>query len=102
MENETVAEIEIPEFPKNDVDLVRGSLIVALTDRTSYLGVKKGEEIPIGFDGEYIRCGPHLTWDIKGLAKEIAGGIWRVTNKRIDLSDEEISQQFAEVVEQVK
>ena len=103
MENETevMKEIKIPEFPKNDVDLVRGSVIVALTDRTNYLGVKRGDGIPIGFDGEYIRCGSDLTWGIDDLIGEIKGGIWKIEGE-VDLSDKEISQHFAKNVERLK
>ena len=106
MENKTrvgvMEEIEIPEFPKNVIGLVRGSIIVALTDRTSYLGIKKGERIPIGFDGEYICCGPTLTWSIDGLIEEIRSGIWKIAIDKVDFSDKEKSRCFARDIELLK
>ena len=98
---EETVEIKIPKFPKNDVGLIRGSVIVSLTDRTSYLGVREGDGIPIGFDGEYICCGSDLTWDIDDLAEEIKGGIWRIEGE-VDLSNKETSQRFARNVERLK
>ncbi|MCK5413056.1 MAG: hypothetical protein KAI57_01645 [Candidatus Pacebacteria bacterium] len=90
--------IEIPEFPENDIGLKRGSVLIALTGRTVYLGIKEGEGIPIGFDGKYIRC-INLTWSLEGLKKEIEAGIWDISNEGVDLSDEDISQHFAKHVE---
>ena len=100
MEDDEMPELEIPKFPKNNIGLVRGSIIVALTDRTNYLGVKKGSGIPIGFDGNYIRCS-NLTWSIDDLVEEIREGIWEIADK-VDLSNKGISQHFAKNVEQLK
>lgn len=91
------SKIEIPDFPKNDIGLERGSVLLALTDKASYIA-KKGAKFIIGFDGEHIRCGLDITWDINDIVAEINAGYWMIVGE-LDLSNEQISQQFAEHVE---
>jgi hypothetical protein len=91
-------EKEIPKFPENDMGLVRGSVLEALTDRVPYIA-KKGSKLPIGWDGKYIRCAG-ATWGLNDLKKEIEAGFWKIADEVIDLSDENVSQFFAKIVEQ--
>lgn len=86
-----------PEFPTNSAGLERGSVILANQD-IDYLGIKKGVEFSIGFDGEFVRCSG-LTWDIEGLVEEINDGVWTITGKKVNLDDPEIAKKFIKVIE---
>jgi len=94
----SVSGIEIPEFPANALGLVRGSILVSTNPRTRMIGVSVGEEIPIGFDGRSVRCGP-CTWSIEQICNEILYGTWTITRKVVDFSDEGRNLRFAQEVE---
>lgn len=94
------SKIEIPEFPKNDRGLVRGSLLKSKSERTLQVGLPVGTTIPIGFDGTYVRC-TTLTWSIERISDEILDDVWEVTGEVVDLSNEERSMEFARRIEQM-
>lgn len=92
--------LKIPDFPFNSMGIQRGTVIRSndiLVERQ--LGIKIGEKIPVGFDGEYVRCGP-FTWSIDQLMDEIDYGCW-VIDGLVDLSNPLVSLGFAEKVEQL-
>lgn len=94
------ASLELPEFPKNDLGIQRGTLIRCNhIEVEKQLGVKVGEVIPVGYDGEYVRCGP-FAWDIEQLCEEINGGYWLITGQA-DLSNAVHSLKFARKVERL-
>ena len=64
------------------------------------LGVKIGRTIPVGFDGQFVRCGP-FTWSIDSLIREVEAGYWSIDGQ-IDLSDPVLSAEFAEEIEMIK
>ena len=84
-------------FPKNNAGLERGSFIRANQD-LSFLGIEKGMEFPIGFDGQYVRCSG-LIWDIEGLIEEIQDGVWTITDKKVNFNDPEMTKKFIKVIE---
>lgn len=87
---------DLPPFPENRMGLRRGTFLRAEKDMP-FSGLKKGARIPIGFDGQFIRCDA-LTWDINTLTEEIDSGIWAVDGE-MDLSDPVASRQFATTIE---
>lgn len=94
-----MSDLRLPGFPKNFHGLKRGTILKALDDRVRMVGLKKGDRIPIGYDGEYIRC-VSLTWNIEQIVEEILRGVWDVDGE-LDLSDPELSLQFAQHVERL-
>lgn len=90
----------LPAFPENNVGLRRGTILKAKHEAVSQLGMKVGDKIPIGFDGEYIRCGP-FTWDVGQLEDEITNNIWSIDGV-VDLSDSERSLSFTRKIEQLE
>jgi hypothetical protein len=90
----------LPTFPENKLGLVRGSILQAKDETVSQLGLKVGHQIPIGYDGESVRC-MGFDWDIDQLVGEIEAGIWEIVGKA-DLSDPQKSAEFARVVEQIQ
>lgn len=92
--------LKIPDFPSNLMGIQRGTLIRSNHIQVEkQLGIKIGEKIPVGFDGEYVRCGP-FTWSIDQLMDEIDRGYW-VIDGLVDLSNPLVSLGFAEKVEQL-
>lgn len=91
-------EFYLPQFPSNMFGLQRGSILMAARD-IPQLGMKKGDLLPVGFDGKYVRC-LGFTWSIDKLQDEILDGIWEVTKEIIDLSDSERMRSFIQEVEQ--
>lgn len=87
----------LPDFPNNNAGLKRGTILQATHEAVSQLGLKVGDRIPIGFDGEYIRCGP-FTWSVTQLTDEISGGIWSIAGE-VDLSPPDRSLTFARKIE---
>lgn len=93
------AVVAVDGFPPNSLGLKRGSCIIcAHPDVQTQLGIPVGEDIPIGFDGTYVRSGP-FTWDIKQLEDEIRGGFWRIADTIVDLSDEKTLEIFRVAIE---
>lgn len=92
-------EIKIPEFPKNHSGLKRGTILRSISDLTKQLGIEKGEKIPIGFDGKYVRC-LEFTWSIEQIQDEILSGIWEVIGE-VNLLDSQQSLKFARNIEQL-
>lgn len=69
---------ELPEFPKNDLGLIRGTILeVTSPEAARQLGLQLGMLIPLGYDGIYVCSGP-FTWSIDQLINEISGGHWKV------------------------
>jgi hypothetical protein len=92
--------LNLPEFPKNTLGIERGTYVrCADIEVQKQLGIKVGQSIPVGFDGEYVRFGP-FTWSIDQLVGEIEGGYWEI-NGKVDLSDEKVSRKFAKEVERL-
>jgi hypothetical protein len=90
----------LPAFPENPLGLVRGSILAAKHEAVAQLGLKVGQEIVIGYDGEFVRC-QGADWDIDQLVEEINGGFWEITGKA-DLSDPQRSMDFARIVERME
>lgn len=90
--------VSFPDFPVGTMGLQRGSVLQAKED-VSYLGFKRGDEFPIGFDGQCVRCGM-ADWSIEMLEQEIRDGVWTITGKITDLNNPGIEQLFAEGIEQ--
>jgi|GEM_PF-3902362 len=67
----------IPEFPANPLNLKRGTVLEAADPICRSCGVQIGQRFPIGFDGEYVRCGG-LTWSVDQLVGEIRAGYWAI------------------------
>ena len=78
----------VKPFPENDHGFENGVLIKCLHQAVEdQLGIPVGKSIPIGWDGQYVRCGPY-TWSVDQLAEEIAGGFWEIdTTKRMNLDE---------------
>jgi len=93
-------DINKPEFSKNSLDICRGTILRA-NQNISYLGVKIGDLLPIGFDGQYVRC-QGLTWGIEDLVEEIRSGVWTITGRRVNLSNEVVARRFGNTIEQRK
>lgn len=55
-------------------DFSKGCTIKA-NHEMPFLGVKKGDVLPLTFDGTYLRIGP-LTWDSDKLNEELEKGLW--------------------------
>ncbi len=55
-------------------DFSKGAVLKAAND-IPFLDIKKGEEIMVKNDGEYLRVG-NLSWNDKKLTEEIDEGIW--------------------------
>lgn len=89
----------LPEFPANSAGLQRGTILEATHPTVGQLGMTVGDKIPIGFDGEYICCGP-FTWSIEQLTDEIVMGVWKIAGT-VDLSDSERSTMFANQIERL-
>jgi len=88
----------LPEFPSNMLNLQRGSLLKAARD-IPQLGIKKGDPLPLGFDGKYVRC-MGLTWSIDRIVQEILDGFWEVMESPLDLSDPDKMRDFVKFIEQ--
>ncbi len=90
----------LPAFPRNVLVLQRGTILQAKDDRVRGLGLQVGARIPIGFDGERVRC-RSLVWDVDQIVDEIGGGVWKVIGQA-DLSDPARSVKFARDIEGVE
>lgn len=90
----------LPPFPENTAGLKRGTMLEATHPMVAQLGMKVGDRIAIGFDGEYVRFGP-LTWDVEQLADEIAHGVWRIVGA-LDLNNSRANELFCLTVEHLK
>ncbi len=91
--------LSLPDFPKNELGLKRGTILKAKPALEGQLGLKTGNRIPIGFDGEYVRC-YGFTWSIDQLVREIEElGYWEIDEEVIDLTDEPRSLKFAQEIE---
>ena len=91
-------ELELPEFPQNELGLKRGTILTAIDDAVSQLGMKRGDKIILGFDGKYIRC-QGFTWSIEQITTEIeVYKIWKIDGE-VDLSDPARSLKFAQDIE---
>jgi hypothetical protein len=78
---------KLPAFPTNRLNLQQGSLIVAADQLiTDQLGVPVGQEIPIGWDGQYVRCAG-FTWGVDQLCGEIEKGWWTISDQTVDFDD---------------
>ncbi len=87
-----------PEFPKNNMGLRRGSIIQANED-IPCLGLERGDRVPLGYDGEYVRCMGY-TWSIDQIVDEIHRGFWTITEDSCNLSNEQAQREFIQFVEQ--
>lgn len=78
----------VKPFPENGHGFDNGIFVKCLHPLVeAQLGIPVGQSIPIGWDGQYVRCGPY-TWDVEQLAEEIAGGFWEIdATKRMDLNE---------------
>ncbi len=88
-----------PPFPLNSIGLNRGTRIRCIhQDVQDQLGIPVGASIPLGFDGEYICCGPY-TWDLEQLTSEISQHkFWEIV-ETVDLSDPTLNKKFAREIE---
>lgn len=91
---------ELPAFPDNSAGLQRGTILEATSPAVGQLGLSVGDKIPIGFDGDYVRCGP-FTWDADQLCDEIYMGVWRIAGA-VDLNGDELSARFAQDIERLE
>lgn len=93
---------ELPIFPKNSLGLKRGTILEAAHPDVNQLMLAVGQRILIGYDGEYIRCGP-FTWSVEQLEEEISRGVWKIIvgEDFIDLNDPDESKEFALIIEQI-
>ncbi|HSI21087.1 MAG TPA: hypothetical protein VLA04_05315 [Verrucomicrobiae bacterium] len=85
-------------FPANSIGLQRGTVLRGSHPAVGQLGLEVGQEVPIGYDGEYVRCGP-FTWSIDQLVQEVGGGIWEITGEVVNLADPKILNWFEIMVE---
>lgn len=78
----------VKPFPENGHGFSNGVFLKCLHQAVEeQLGIPVGKSIPIGWDGEYVRCGPY-TWSVEQLAEEIAGGFWEIDiTKRMKLDE---------------
>jgi hypothetical protein len=86
-------------FPANGLGIQRGTLLRAVDPRVSQLGLGVGDLIPVGYDGEYVRCGP-FTWSIEQLVQEVNDGIWEIAGV-CDLSTSEKRVRFERAIERL-
>lgn len=86
-----------PEFPANTLSLGRGTILVACENMPEK-GVKKGEQIVLGYDGEKVRCAD-LSWSMEELEQEIWNNLWRVTNRSKTLHRYECAVRFITRIE---
>jgi hypothetical protein len=91
---------KLPDFPKNEYGLIRGTILEGNNEAVRLLGLEVGEKIPIGYDGEFIRCGG-IVWSINRIMEEIKKGWWIVVG-RIDLSNLKLSKKFAKDIELIE
>ncbi|MBI2120073.1 MAG: hypothetical protein HYT94_00435 [Parcubacteria group bacterium] len=93
---------KIPVFPENTLNLKRGTVLkVKDPFVTKCLGLKIGQMIPIGYDGEHV-CSQGLGWTLEQIIEEIAERqLWEIVES-IDLSDKEKSLRFAREIECVE
>jgi len=86
------------DFPENNLGLKRGTILEANRNIPEYK-LKKGEQLPIGFDGKDICCSS-INWTVEQIENEIISGMWTITERCIDLRDYENAKSFIEKVEQ--
>jgi hypothetical protein len=88
------------DFPENSLGIKRGTVIRCNHPLVEeQLGIKIGAPILIGFNGEYVICGP-FTWSIEQLVDEITSGYW-VISGQIDLSDPDKNLVFSRLIERI-
>lgn len=66
-----------PPYPANRHQLVNGSVIRGKNETVQQLGLRVGDPIVIGWDGQYVRFGS-FTWSVEQLDSEIDCGFWEV------------------------
>ncbi len=93
---------KLPDFPENPLGLKRGTVLrVAHPVITDQLGLKMNRLIPIGYDGECVRCGP-FTWSIAQICQEITDRKWWEIDGHMDLSDPTTMKEFNVLFEQIE
>jgi hypothetical protein len=92
---------ELPDFPKNRLGLKRGTILLATNSAINEIAIMVGQRIFLGFDGEFVRCGP-FTWSIEKIVEEIEQGTWLISEEYIELSDPKESKDFALFVEHIQ
>ena len=90
--------IVFPEFPRGEIGLQRGSILIALCDVPKFR-IKKFDSIVLGFDGKLIRCAGFTWKNIQGIEDEINSGIWKISNEIINLDDPARAKIFAQSIE---
>jgi len=92
-----------PEFPENELGLQRGTMLEALDPICKTIGVDVGQSIPIGWDGEYVRC-QGCTWSVEQIVQEISERHWWRISGQIMLEDAPAGVQalFHAVFEQIE
>jgi hypothetical protein len=96
-EAQSMTELSLPKFPDNRLGLKRGTILIATDQRVNQLSLEIGDKIVIGFNGQYIVCGPY-TWNIAQIVNEIECGVWEIAGE-IDLTDFSNSLSFAQKIE---
>jgi hypothetical protein len=93
---------KLPEFPKNELGLKRGTILKAVDPALMRTGIHPGDELMIGYDGKRVLCGPLYSWTIEQLVREIKyTKAWKVVGE-FDLSSPDRSELFSLIIEQVK
>ena len=80
-----IAKLFPEPFPENSLNLKRGSVLEAVyEDIGEWIdGLKPGDKIIIGFDGEYVSFLSY-SWSIEQIVDEINSGYWKITGEVID------------------
>lgn len=92
---------ELAPFPKNPMGLKRGSILEAVNPIENQLAVMIGKRVILGYDGEFVCCGP-FKWSTEKIVQEIRNGIWKIIDETYELVTHEEMAEFALKIEHLE